>query len=143
MEAVEIKNFSKYLARSREMGRKAGVGLAFAVAFFIGGLYLSYAYGFWLGGIYIENRYQNHILGRNYMGGDILCVFWGVIFGFFALSSLSPQFKALIEGRVAGKSAYDVINRKPEIEVDAGENHEIKGAIKFENVSFYYPTRTD
>jgi hypothetical protein len=86
MEAVEIKNFSKYLARSREMGRKAGVGLAFAVAFFIGGLYLSYAYGFWIGGIYIEKGYENHILRRLYMGGDILCVFWGVIFGFAALS---------------------------------------------------------
>jgi len=103
MEAVEIKNYSKYLKSASDIGKKAGLAFAIAITCFMGGLDLSYAYGFWLGGIYIEKGYWNHILGRAYMGGDILCIFWGVVLGFFAFSAIGPQIKALIEGKVAGK----------------------------------------
>ena len=127
MEAVEVKNYSKFLARSRDMGRAAALGMAIATAFFIGSLDASYAYGFWLGGIYIEKGYRNDILGRNYLGGDILCVFWGVILGLFALSAVFPQSKALIEGKVAGKQASLVMERKPTIKPDEGISHEVQG----------------
>jgi ATP-binding cassette, subfamily B (MDR/TAP), member 1 len=143
MESIEIKNYTKFLTKSRDEGRAAGFGLAIAVAFFIGGLFLSYSYGFWLGGIWIDRGYENDILGRKYLGGDILCVFWGVIFGLFALSSTFPNSKALIEGRAAGRSTYNTIGREPTIKADSGAKTEVAGSIEFKDVSFYYPTRTD
>jgi len=86
MEPTEIKNYSKYLKRSKKMGRRQQVLLAFSVGTFFFAIFLAYSYAFWLGGIWIEKRYWNHILNRAYMGGDILGVFWGILFGFFALS---------------------------------------------------------
>lgn len=61
MESVEITNYSKYLARSKDMGRKQQFGLALALSLFIGTLFLSYTYGFWFGGIWIEKGYYNHV----------------------------------------------------------------------------------
>jgi len=98
MEPTEIKNYSKYLSRSKDMGRKQQILLALSIGFFIGSIFCSYSYAFWVGGIWIEKRYWNHILDRAYMGGDILAVFWGILFGFFALSQVSPHAKNVSEG---------------------------------------------
>ena len=119
MEPTEIKNYSKYLTRSKEMGRRQQVLLAISIGIFIGSIFLSYSYAFWLGGIWIEKRYWNHILDRAYMGGDILAVFWGILFGFFALAQISPHAKNVSEERVAGKFTYDVIERIPVINQDS------------------------
>jgi len=51
-----------------------------------------------------------------YTGGDTLGCFFGVIIGLFSLSSCSNHFKALIEGKVAAKFAFEVIERTPKIE---------------------------
>ena len=42
------------------------------------------------------------------------CMF-GVLFGVFSLGMATPNVKAITEGRVAGKMAYDIIDRKPAI----------------------------
>ena len=60
----------------------------------------------------------------------------------------APNFKALTEGRVAGKMAYDIIERVPSISLDkrvigARPPSELSGRIEFKNVSFRYPTRPD
>ena len=119
MEEVEIENYAKYLLRSKEMGLKSQVGLAVSVGVFFGTIYGAYAYAFWLGGIWIREGYINHILNRPYMGGDILAVFWGILFGFFALSMVPQHTKSVAEGKVAGKFTYDVIDRVPVINQDS------------------------
>lgn len=113
METIEIKNYSKYLERSKAAGIKQQYLLALSIGVFYASIYASYAYAFFIGGIWIEKQYYNHILDRAYMGGDILAVFWGILFGFFALSSITPHVKAVSEGKVAGKFTYDVIERTP------------------------------
>lgn len=44
--------------------------------------------------------------------------FFGIIFGIFALGQASPNIKAVVEGRIAGKLAYEIINRDPIIQMD-------------------------
>lgn len=52
--------------------------------------------------------------------------------------------KSISEGRVAGKAAFDVIDREPEIKLGSGEKgFEVQGEVQFKNVSFNYPTRPD
>lgn len=74
-----------------------------------------------------------------------MSVFWGILFGLFALSQVPNHGKSVAEGKVAGKFTYEVIDRIPLIDQDSklGKIHEIKGEIEFKNVEFYYPTRTD
>ena len=42
-------------------------------------------------------------MGRKYTAGDILVVFFGVIFGMFSLAMMTPSMTAISEGRAAGK----------------------------------------
>lgn len=54
--------------------------------------------------------------------------------------------RAVTEGMVAGKSAFDIIERKPKILLDdpkAKPIGEIKGTIEFKNVDFRYSTRPE
>ena len=58
----------------------------------------------------------------------------------------SPNIKAVTEGRIAGKSAYKIIERTPRILLDdpkAKPLGEIRGKIEFKNVTFRYPTRPE
>ena len=72
--------------------------------------------------------------------------FFGIVFGMFSIGMATPNMKAVIEGRAAGKMAFDIIDRKPTIDQDDNASNEIKnlkGEIEFKNVSFYYPSRPD
>ena len=62
--------------------------------------------------------------GHKYDAGDIMSCFFGVVFGVFSLGLAFPNVKAVTEGRVAGKSAYDVIDRIPSIRLDEGKEVE-------------------
>jgi ATP-binding cassette subfamily B (MDR/TAP) protein 1 len=68
------------------------------------------------------------------------------MFGVFSLGMASPNIKAVTEGRIAGKSAYKIIERTPRILLDdpkAQPLGEIRGKIEFKNVTFRYPTRPE
>ena len=73
-----------------------------------------------------------------------MACFLGIVYGAFSLGLAAPNFKSLTEGKVAGKMAYDIIERVPEINVNDNRGKVIdapKGRIEFKNVSFTYPTR--
>jgi len=58
----------------------------------------------------------------------------------------TPNIKAITEGKVAGKIAYDVIDRKPKILLDDPTSQkvgDVLGKIEFKNVTFRYPTRPE
>ena len=44
--------------------------------------------------------------------------FFGVVFGLFSLGAATPNLKAVVEGRIAGKMAYSIIEREPKIKMD-------------------------
>lgn len=75
-----------------------------------------------------------------------MACFLGLVFGIFSLGLATPNFKALTEGRVAGKMAYDIIERVPKIKLDDPNSRKIdslRGSIEFKNVTFSYPTRPE
>jgi len=41
-----------------------------------------------------------------------LTCFFGILFGMFNMGMLGPAIKAISEGKVAGKMAFDIIDRK-------------------------------
>ena len=98
-----------------------------------------------MGSIWIEKEFWNDTWDRPYTGGDTLWCFFAILIGLASLGATSNHFKAITEGRVAGKLAFEVIDRVPTIDQDDGEGakHQLKGEIEFRDVSFYYPTRPD
>ena len=144
-EALEIENYSRFLARVREAGIKASVANGASLGFFFCTIYLCYAYAFLLGAIWVDEGYWNHAEDREYKAGDCMAVFFGVLIGLFALGGTGPAANAVNQAKAAGKSAFEVIDNVPAINVNDknAQKHKISGDIEFKEVTFYYPTRPD
>lgn len=111
-----MKNYQKYLDRAKKAGIKTHCKGAAVVAFMFASIFGSYAYAFYMGSVWIENKIYNHTYKREYRAGEVLSCFYGVVFGMFSLGTAAPNIKAVIEGRAAGKMAFDIIERKPTID---------------------------
>jgi hypothetical protein len=46
-----------------------------------------------------------------YTAGDIMTCFLGIIYGIMSFGVAAPNFKAIVEGKIAGKQAFDIIDR--------------------------------
>ena len=109
---------------------------------------MMYAYSFYFGGYLIWNNFEVSE-GKPYTGGVIIAVIFCVLFGSLGLTGAGPAMISISEGRVAGRFAFDVIDQKPSIKINDTENKslqviqkdQLRGEIKFNNVSFSYPSR--
>lgn len=110
-EELEISNYKRFLARVTETTLKGGISMAVSTGFFMFCIYLMYAYCFTIGSVWVDKPYWNSAEDRDYLAGDCLAVLFGVLFGMFALGGAGPSFNAINEGKSAGKSAFDVIDR--------------------------------
>ena len=140
-----MRNYHKYLNRARTAGIKTHFKSSLSMAMFFASIFSTYAYSFYIGSVWIYNGIQNTTYSRAYTAGDILSCFFGVIFGMMSLGIAGPNMKAVTEGRVAGKLAFDIIDRKPTIDQDTPgkSTSNLKGDIEFKNVTFFYPSRPD
>lgn len=147
-----MRNYDKYLGRARSSGIKTHfkAGLNISTLMFI--IFGYYAYAFYTGSWLIQERVKNSSKvvtngDPNYTAGDVMSCFFGVVFGAMSIGMATPNIKAVAEGQVAGKMAFDIIDRKPKIDLDASNTKhlpaEILGRIEFKNVSFTYPSRKD
>eukprot|EP00350_Pseudokeronopsis_sp_OXSARD2_P002315 CAMPEP_0170559030 /NCGR_PEP_ID=MMETSP0211-20121228/39734_1 /TAXON_ID=311385 /ORGANISM="Pseudokeronopsis sp., Strain OXSARD2" /LENGTH=123 /DNA_ID=CAMNT_0010871613 /DNA_START=742 /DNA_END=1113 /DNA_ORIENTATION=+ len=105
----------------------------------------TYAYCFYMGSIWKYKEMWNHAFDRPYSAGDIVSCFFGVVFGMFSIAMAGSNVKAVGEGKIAGKMAFDVIERIPQIPIDDPEalKSDIKGNIEFKDVTFVYPSRPE
>ena len=144
-EGLEIKNYNRFLERVTVATHKAGCATGSSMGFFFFSIYICYAYAFAMGGIWVEKPYWNYSEDRDYLAGDCISVFFGILFGLFGLGGAGPAMNAVNEGCVAGKAAFDVLDRVPVIQQDEPNTkmHKLEGNIEFKNVSFYYPSRPD
>ena len=88
-----------------------------AFGFFFCCILLSYCYSFYIGMIFITEDIKDSASSDPYTGGDILLCFFGMLMGFFSLGMAAPNMKAVAEGKAAGKIAFDIIDRKPKINI--------------------------
>lgn len=72
-----------------------------------------YAYAFWFAGLFRwspDTWYINDYTDKRYTGGEAIGIMFMILFGIFQLTAIGPNVKALTEGKIAGKLAYDVID---------------------------------
>ena len=144
-EDLEIKNYETFTNRCTEAGHKAAVMTGASLGFFNFAIYLCYAYAFLIGAVWIDKPYWNHAEDRNYMGGDVIGVFFGVLIGLFSLGGAGPAINSINVAKANAKIVFGLIEKKVSIDQDDINSvvHDIVGEIEFRNVEFYYPTRTD
>lgn len=114
----ECKIYGKYLEHARSAGVKTHINASVIAGLFMGSIFMVYAFAFYMGSVWIYKGIYNHTYHRVYSSGDILSCFFGVVFGMFSVGMAIPNIKAITEGKVAGKMAFDIIDRIPKIDQD-------------------------
>lgn len=145
-EKEEARIYESFLDRVKQAGAKVHMSGGFAFGFLWFVIFGGYSYALYVGSWFIQERIFNYTYDQPYRAGDIMTCFFGVIFGMFNLGMIGPSMKAVSEGKVAGKLAFDVIDKKPSIPINnpSGNKAEnLKGAIELKNVTFHYPTAAD
>lgn len=128
-----MNNYSRFLSSVTTASLKGGVATGLSMGFFFFCIYLCYAYCFSIGSVWMDKPYWNDAEDRDYLAGDTLTVFFGVLFGLFALGGAGPAFNAVAEAKAAGKIAFEIIDRQPLIRQDDpnAKKHIVKGEIEF------------
>lgn len=144
-EDLEIKNYTTYLQKVKEAGHKAAFTSGLSMGFFMFCIYLCYAYAFLIGAYWMDKPYWNHAEDRDYMSGDVIGVFFGVLIGLFSLGGTAPAINSVNAAKTTGSLVFGIIDRKVPIQQDdkSAAMHDLKGEIEFRNVQFYYPSRPD
>lgn len=144
-EKLEHKNYLKYLERAKKAQFKFTIIAAAGGGFLFFAIQLLYGGAFWFGGWLRINKIKEG--DEEYTGGKVIAIMFSIIFGAFNLGGMAPHVKALTEGKIAGKLAYDTIDFKPKVDPnDKGtvlNPKTVQGYIEFRNVDFSYPTRAE
>jgi ATP-binding cassette, subfamily B (MDR/TAP), member 1 len=147
-EQAEVRNYERHLVTARDTGLKTHFKSSLALSSFMFVIFGYYAYGFYTGSWLITKQIENSNSGAVYNIGDILSCFFGIVFGVMSLGMSAPQLKSITEGTVAGKMAYDIIDRQPKISLDdpsalALSRDKVVGRLELSNVTFRYPSKQD
>ena len=140
-EAKEVDRFSEPLEDARKSGIKYHLFSAIAYGLNNGAFMFIFALALFFGSLFVTEGVWNDVKSRDYTPGDIIAIFFGMMFSAYSLSLAGPNFKALTVGRQAAHAAIETIDRQPEIEIDSESAirfEDLKGDIKFEDVVFRY-----
>ena len=144
-ELLELKNYVKYLARAKKQKFESQIMVSFGFALLFGVIFFFYAYSLYMGGLLRWKEVREN--GELYSGGRVLSIMFCIMFGAMSMGGLGPAMTAIQQGRVATRLALNVIDHVPKVNPDAKgvilSAESLKGQIKFDNVSFTYPSRPD
>ncbi|XP_044976766.1 ABC transporter B family member 4-like [Hordeum vulgare subsp. vulgare] len=109
-----------------------GIGCIFCVVF------CNYSLAFWYG--------AKLIISKGYTGGQVINVVFAILTGSVAIGNASPSISAIAEGQSAAHRLFEIINRKPKIDISDTSGivlDDIKGDVELNNVFFRYPARPE
>ncbi|CAF1001736.1 unnamed protein product [Adineta steineri] len=134
----EKKRYKQYLNEAKERGIRKGAanGLSLGVLWFI--FYCSYALGYWYGSKLIEHG--------EYDIGKVMVIFMTILVSVIDLGQASPHLQAVAQARTAASFVWNIIDEPSTIDSNLDEGikkSDLIGNIKFSNVTFSYPSRSD
>jgi ATP-binding cassette, subfamily B (MDR/TAP), member 1 len=104
------------------------------MTFFV--MFAAYGLAFWYGSVLINQA--------EITAGEVVTVFFAVIFGAMALGQGAPNLAAFAAARGAAYKIFETIDRVPIIDTLSDEGvkpGQLDGNISFEGVRFHYPMR--
>ncbi|KAK3257511.1 hypothetical protein CYMTET_33405 [Cymbomonas tetramitiformis] len=129
-EAEAIKRQEAEIAGNKSLMLSIGV--------FIGLINASYALATWYGAQLVYDDELN--------GGEVLTVFWAILFGGMAFSQIGPAMEAVMKGKIAAYEVFELIDRVPPIDSSSEEGLKpvrCMGEVELRAVHFHYPSRPE
>ena len=135
----------RYINEFNEVAVSSSIKAALSFGVLFLAIYFGYTYAFFIGAIWVDEGFWNDMYDRPYQPGDIISVFFGILFGMFALGGLGPNMVAFAQAKAAGYKAFSVIERITPIDIDSEDarEHKMNGKISFNHIYFSYPTRKE
>ncbi len=138
-ERSELVRYSRAINRSFELARQRAKGAGFFMTFASFAGFGAVALVFWYGG---------HLVAADKMtlGGLTSFLFYTLMVA-FALGGLADLYADFMKAQGASERVFELIDRTPKIPpgtaASAADPARPKGEIRYEGVSFSYPSRTD
>ncbi|KAG5875736.1 hypothetical protein JTB14_010724 [Gonioctena quinquepunctata] len=140
----EMERYDKNLVFARKNNIKRTMLSAIGMSFLWFLIYASYSLAFWYGvKLLLEQRGWDDPV---YTPGNMVTVFFSVMTGSMNFGISSPYIEVFGISKAAASKIFSVIDNNPIINESKGKGDRpdsIKGNIKFRNVKFHYPSRTD
>ncbi|OUM62371.1 hypothetical protein PIROE2DRAFT_44368, partial [Piromyces sp. E2] len=136
-EQKEIDRYIEKLGPTKKFGIVKGHAQGITLGLIFGMIYSSFSIAFIYGSHLIQDGEM--------MYGDVLSVFMGIMMGTMMITNVGSSLSVFSEATGAATILFDIIERKPLINLEKGESPEkpLKGIIEFQNVHFCYPSRPD
>jgi ATP-binding cassette subfamily B (MDR/TAP) protein 1 len=130
--------YNNHIKRAYKATLMEGIitGLGVGCVFFV--VFCSYSLAFWYG--------ARLIIGKGYTGGQVINIVFAILTGSIAIGNASPSISAIAEGQSAAQRLFEVINRKPNIDITETSGivlEDIKGDVELKDVFFRYPARPE
>ena len=148
-EPYEEEKYSGFLEVLKEKVPRYALygGIGTGIFFFI--QYCAFSWGFYFGSHCVGGSHicSTKWTGSVYTPGEATIVFFAIFVGSFNFMQLVPNIIAIIDGMKAAHRLYTIIDQEPTIDKRLPDDPpglkkpEIEGYIKFENVSFAYPSK--
>ena len=150
-EEKEADRYSVRLLKAQSVGVKSGRAIAQGLATVLFIIFASYGLGMWYGAKEIVDDHEAHpdcVYAGNCKvnGGDVLVVFWSILFASMSIGQCGPQLSAVAEAKGAAAKLIEVVQRTPAIDSESPAGvrlGKVEGRLVFEDVHFRYPARPD
>ena len=134
--------YASHLDDAQKMSAKSALNGGLVFSSFNLFLYCSYALAFWYGTTLLIDP------NEDLQGGDILTVFFCVLFGAVNIGQAGPSISAIQEAQGVAFEAFKVIDRVPDIDIESEEGTKVAaestvGTLELRDVEFTYPSRPD
>ena len=140
LEKIFIKKYSDNLLEAENTTIRKGLITGLLSGF--SGTIMDISYGIAI----MYGIYLSHVNHKVYNGGLIIQAFFNFVSASYCLGQSIPYLLELTEAKLAASKIFSIIDEKSKIDVfekNGFEINDLKGSIKFENVSFSYPERYD
>ncbi|CAG8447136.1 15414_t:CDS:2 [Acaulospora colombiana] len=130
--------YEVHLRKSNIEGRKRAIVQSTALGTIFLFIYCTYSLAFWFG--------SKLIIDDELTPGEVVNVFFAVLFGAFSLGNLAPDLQAFSFATGAGSKIFETINRVPSIDIaseDGVKPEDVAGHIQLKDISFIYPARPE
>lgn len=141
-ERFEANRFDSGITKSMQLGLKGGIYRGAFISFIIFALFGSFIFVLWKGSGLVALNTQTHGLEGITLGALIEFLMYTIFIG-GSLAGMSDTYTRLLKAVGASERIVDILHTKQETDTQPFTFTKLKGAIQFNAVNFFYPTRSD